>query len=82
MCAPTERARTTGLEDFDRKVLGSGADGEHGDEGVGTGAEDSEVGGIFVNDEKHRGLFAGVGGRKAHGGRRGTDRDGPADATI
>ena len=41
------------LKDFDGEVLGAGANGDHGDEGIGTGTEDGEVGGVLVSDEKH-----------------------------
>jgi len=46
---------TLNLEDFDGEVLGAGANGDHGDEGIGTGTEDGEVGGVLVSDEKHGG---------------------------
>ena len=47
--------RKLNLEDFDGEVLGAGANGDHGDEGIGTGTEDGEVGGVLVSDEKHGG---------------------------
>jgi hypothetical protein len=43
------------LEDFDGEVLGAGANGDHGNEGIGTGTEDGEVGRVLVSDEKHGG---------------------------
>ena len=43
------------LEDFDGEVLGAGANGDHSDQGIGTGTEDGEVGGVLVSDEKHGG---------------------------
>ena len=46
---------TLNLEDFDGEVLGAGANGDHSDEGIGTGTEDGEVGGVLVSDEKHGG---------------------------
>jgi len=56
--------------------------GNHGDQRVGACAEDREIGGVFISDEQHGGHFAAVGGREAHGGRSGSDRDGFADAAI
>jgi len=63
-------------------MLGTRAHRDHGDERIGACAEDRDVGGVFISDEQHGGHFAAVGGREAHGGGSGSDRDGFADTAI
>jgi hypothetical protein len=63
--------------------VGLGADLDHGQEGIGAGADNGEVAGRFVDDEEHGGGSAGFGGIEAHGGRRSADVDGASNnATI
>jgi len=56
--------------------------GDHGEEGIGAGAEDAEVAGGFVDDEKHGGTRGGIGSVETHGAGSRADVDGLVDAAI
>ena len=69
-------------EGFEGQALRLGAEGNEGDQGIGAGADDGEVGGSFVGNEKHGGLGVGIGRSKAHGGGRRADGNGAGNAAI
>jgi hypothetical protein len=64
------------LEGFYSQAFGVRADGDQRQKGVRAGADDGQVVRGFANNEKHGRLRAGVGGGKAHEGRRSADGDG------
>jgi len=75
---------TSGLEQLDGEVLGGIADRDKGEEedGVAAEAEDGEVTGGLVGDQKHGRLGAGFGQSETHRSGRSPDVDGFADSTI
>jgi hypothetical protein len=76
------KCATRRSEEFDGEALGTVADRDDGEERVIASADDGEIAGSFVDDEKHGRLGAGCDGIEAHGTGGSADGEGFGGATI